>query len=394
MVLRDQSARSSCTFRIRDRRRWIQERLEAEPRTFDTGEVLERLISSEIFEDVLHARYPGTKRFSLEGAIALIPLLDEVLTGVRPAGAAEIMLGMSHRGRLNVIVHIVGKDPADVFAGFEDAEPRTVLGGGDVKYHLGASGTYSTRDGIAAGATRLEPQPSRSRVPVVLGRARARQIRLGDRDHTRVLPVVLHGDGAFAARVSSRKRSTSPSSRVRCRRDDSHRREQFDRVHDRILENSTRRVLRRMWRSGCRFRSFMSTGRIVAAVLRAGQLAAAYRHVFKSDVVVDLIGYRRYGHSEVDDPTVTHPALYSRIKNHPPLSRDTEPSRRRRGATVEAVRTRRFMPHRRRLLRGPFVRHCPSPPSTGSPIAVGATESSTRSIRGVSMDRMQALGDR
>ena len=123
------------------RRRWIQERLEREPPTSDAERVLARLIASEVFEEVLHARYPGTKRFSLEGATALIPLMDEILTSSAAAGAIEIMLGMSHRGRLNVIVHIVGKDPADIFAGFEDTDPRSVLGGGDVKYHLGASGT-------------------------------------------------------------------------------------------------------------------------------------------------------------------------------------------------------------------------------------------------------------
>ena len=109
------------------------------------------------------------------------------------------MLGMSHRGRLNVIVHVVGKDPADIFAGFEDTDPRSVLGGGDVKYHLGASGTYHTRDGKSL-TVQLVSNPSHLEAvyPVVLGRARARQMRLEDRDYTRVVPVVLHGDGAFA----------------------------------------------------------------------------------------------------------------------------------------------------------------------------------------------------
>ena len=124
-----------------ERRRWIQERLERELPDVHSERVLERLIAAEVFEDVLHARYPGTKRFSLEGATALIPLLDEILTSSAAGGAIEIMLGMSHRGRLNVIVNIVGKDPADIFAGFQDTDPRSVLGGGDVKYHLGASGT-------------------------------------------------------------------------------------------------------------------------------------------------------------------------------------------------------------------------------------------------------------
>ncbi len=129
------------------RRLWIQERLEREPPPADSERVLARLVASEVFEDVLHARYPGTKRFSLEGATALIPLMDEILASSAAAGAIEIMLGMSHRGRLNVMVHVVDKDPADIFAGFEDTDPRSVLGGGDVKYHLGASGIYHTPDG-------------------------------------------------------------------------------------------------------------------------------------------------------------------------------------------------------------------------------------------------------
>jgi 2-oxoglutarate dehydrogenase E1 component len=157
-----------------DRRRWIQEHLEREPPDAHSERVVERLIASEVFEDVLHARYPGTKRFSLEGATALIPLMDAILTSSAATGALEIVLGMSHRGRLNVIVHIVGKDPADVFAGFEDTDPRSVLGGGDVKYHLGASGTYRTRDGKSL-TVQLVSNPSHLEAvyPIVLGRARA-----------------------------------------------------------------------------------------------------------------------------------------------------------------------------------------------------------------------------
>ena len=304
-----------------ERRRWIQERLERELPDVHSERVLERLIAAEVFEDVLHARYPGTKRFSLEGATALIPLLDEILTSAAAAGAIEIMLGMSHRGRLNVIVNIVGRDPADIFAGFQDTDPRSVLGGGDVKYHLGASGTYHTRDGKSL-AVQLVSNPSHLEAvyPVVLGRARARQIRLEDRDYTRVVPVVLHGDGAFAGQgiVAETLNLADLDGFV-----------VGGTIHV-VVNNLIGFTTDPSELHSSRFATDVAkrlpipilhvNGENVAAVVRAGQIAAEYRRAFTSDVVVDLIGYRRYGHSEVDDPTITHPTLYARIKDHPPLS--------------------------------------------------------------------------
>ncbi len=303
------------------RRRWMQERLERDPPHGDSERVLARLVASEVFEDVLHARYPGTKRFSLEGATALIPLMDEILTSSAAAGAIEIMLGMSHRGRLNVIVHIVGKDPTEVFAGFEDTDPRSVLGGGDVKYHLGASGTYHTRDGKSL-TVQLISNPSHLEAvyPVVLGRARARQIRLEDRDSTRVVPVVLHGDGAFAGQgiVAETLNLADLDGFV-----------VGGTIHI-VVNNLIGFTTDPAELHSTRFATDVArrlpvpilhvNGENVPAVVRAGQLAAEYRRAFKSDVVIDLIGYRRYGHSEVDDPTLTHPTLYARIKDHAPLS--------------------------------------------------------------------------
>jgi 2-oxoglutarate dehydrogenase E1 component len=304
-----------------DRRRWIQDRIEREPAHADSERVLERLIASEVLEEVLHARYPGTKRFSLEGATALIPLLDQIVTSSAAAGAIEIMLGMSHRGRLNVMVHIVGTDPADIFAGFEDTDPRSVLGGGDVKYHLGASGTYHTRDGTSL-AVQLVSNPSHLEAvyPIVLGRARARQVRLEDDDYTRVVPVVLHGDGAFAGQgiVAETLNLASLDGFV-----------VGGTIHV-VVNNLIGFTTDPSELHSTRFATEVAkrlpvpilhvNGENVAAVVRAGQLAAEYRRAFKSDVVVDLIGYRRYGHSEVDDPTVTHPTLYARIKDHAALS--------------------------------------------------------------------------
>src|SRR6266849_1178172 len=129
------------------RRRWIAERIETTPPEPDRGAILERLIRADLFEQVLQSRYLGTKRFSLEGNTALIPLLDELLNSAGERGLQQAVLAMSHRGRLNVMVQIVGRAATGVFSRFEDVDPRSVLGSGDVKYHVGATGEYQTRSG-------------------------------------------------------------------------------------------------------------------------------------------------------------------------------------------------------------------------------------------------------
>src|SRR5580704_15052851 len=130
-----------------ERRRWIAERIEGAAAEVDQGKILERLVRADLFEQVLQARYLGTKRFSLEGVTALIPLLDAILDVAGEHGAVESVMAMSHRGRLNVMVHAACKTPHEVVSGFEDVDPRSVLGAGDVKYHVGATGTYVTTTG-------------------------------------------------------------------------------------------------------------------------------------------------------------------------------------------------------------------------------------------------------
>jgi 2-oxoglutarate dehydrogenase E1 component len=301
------------------RRQWIAERLEAPAPPYATDAVLDRLISADTFEEVLHARYPGTKRFSLEGSTALIPLLDGILETSSAHGAGEALLGMSHRGRLNVMVHIVGKTPQEVFAGFEDLNPRSVLGGGDVKYHMGANGDYVGRSGRAM-RIQLVSNPSHLEavMPVVLGRARARQVRLGD-DGTRVVPIVLHGDAAFAGQgivAETLNYAGIDGFSV------------GGALHI-IVNNLIGFTTVPTELHATRFAAdaakrqpipiFHVNGENLEAVSRIAQLAVDYRLAFKSDVVIDLIGYRRHGHSEVDDPTVTHPVLYHAIMNRPPL---------------------------------------------------------------------------
>jgi len=305
-----------------ERRRWIAERLEGSALQVDQQKVLERLIRADLFEQVLQSRYLGTKRFSLEGVTALIPLLDSILDNVAEHGAIESVMAMSHRGRLNVMVHAACKSPHEVVAGFEDVDPRSVLGAGDVKYHVGATGTYVTSAGKEIGI-HLVSNPSHLEAvdPVAMGRARAKQTRYGSGSAARVVPIVMHGDAAFAGQgiwaetlnLADLQAYTVGGT-----------------IHI-IVNNLIGFTTRPEQEQSSRFASdiakrqyvpvFHVNGEDPDAVVRVGKLAADYRAQFGSDVVVDIIGYRRHGHSEVDDPTITQPRVYERIKNHPPLWR-------------------------------------------------------------------------
>ncbi len=151
--------------------------------------MLDQLIRADLFEQMLQQRYLGSKRFSLEGVTALIPLVDEILDAAGEQGAAELVMGMSHRGRLNVIVQVAKRPPEEVFAGFEDVDPRSVLGSGDVKYHMGATGEYVTRSGakihihLASNPSHLEAVD-----PVTMGRTRAKQDRAGEGGRENICP--------------------------------------------------------------------------------------------------------------------------------------------------------------------------------------------------------------
>src|ERR1700732_3952132 len=160
-----------------EKRQWIQKRMEQEAPEVDGERILEWLVRAEIFEQVLQTRYLGTKRYSLEGEAALLPLLDAILSAATEQGAHQAMLAMSHRRRLNVMVHIVGGGAAEVFARFEDVDPRSVLGGGDVKYHMGATGDFPTASGPVHVHLVSNPSHLEAVDPVALGRARAKQIR-------------------------------------------------------------------------------------------------------------------------------------------------------------------------------------------------------------------------
>jgi 2-oxoglutarate dehydrogenase E1 component len=311
------------------RRQWIAEQLERPAAKPQQAKILERLIRADLFEQVLQARYLGAKRFSLEGNTSLIPLLDSMLEVIGAHGALECIMAMSHRGRLNVMTHAACKPPHEVVSGFEDVDPRSVLGAGDVKYHIGATGIYSTSTGKEI-RIHLVSNPSHLEAvdPVAMGRARAKQTRYGAATtlddpasvaHEKVVPIVMHGDAAFAGQGIWAETLNLADLKAYA---------VGGTIHI-IVNNLIGFTTRPVQEHSSRFASDIAKRQSVPvfhvnaedpeAVVRVGELAAEYRAKFGSDVVVDLIGYRRHGHSEVDDPTITQPRLYELIKNHPPL---------------------------------------------------------------------------
>src|SRR5438270_13942465 len=184
----------------RDRREWIQDRMENPgPQQVDRRWLAERLLQADLFEQILQTRYLGTKRYSGEGATAQIPLLDMILETGAELGATTTIMAMSHRGRLTVMTLTVGIPAENIFAGFEDVDPRSVLGGGDVKYHQGATGEFHTRKGKVI-RTHLVSNPSHLEAvdPVALGRTLAKQKHIGENGTKEILPIIMHGDAAFA----------------------------------------------------------------------------------------------------------------------------------------------------------------------------------------------------
>ncbi|HKI79608.1 MAG TPA: multifunctional oxoglutarate decarboxylase/oxoglutarate dehydrogenase thiamine pyrophosphate-binding subunit/dihydrolipoyllysine-residue succinyltransferase subunit [Ignavibacteriaceae bacterium] len=303
---------------------WLQSKMEPVRNVPDFDietkkEILHKLIIAESFEHFIHNRFIGHKRFSLEGSETLIPVLDMILNLASNQGILEIVLGMAHRGRLNVLANIIGKSYDSIFSEFEDiADPNSIAGSGDVKYHLGATGQYKTRNGktitvsVASNPSHLEWVN-----PVVEGIVRAKQTRLGDhKEHKKIMPLLIHGDAAFAGQgIVAETLNLSQLSGYRT----------GGTVHiivnNQIGFTTTPEDARSSVYATDVAKMIQApiihvNGDDPEAAIWVAQLAFEYREMFKKDVVIDLFGYRRHGHNEGDEPGFTQPLLYEKIKNH------------------------------------------------------------------------------
>ena len=301
-----------------DQKEWIQEQVEgvdegATPD--DRRQILLKLSEAEALERFLHQRYVGHKRFSLEGAESLIPILDAILDRAADAELSEAVMGMAHRGRLNVLANIIGKTYRQIFREFEgELDPLSVEGSGDVIYHLGASGKHVSRAGngiivsVASNPSHLESED-----PVVEGMARAKQDLLDSPDGARVLPVLIHGEAAFAGQgvvAETLNLSQLPGYQT------------GGTIHV-IINNQLGFTTTREHGRSSLYASdvakmvqapiFHVNGDDPETCVRAARLAFAFRHQFRKDVIVDMWCYRRWGHNEADEPSFTQPLMYRRI---------------------------------------------------------------------------------
>lgn len=321
-VLRDSYCRTTGVeyMHIQDpaQRAWFQDHLERpyeKPTHDEQLRILGKLNEAEAFETFLQTKYVGQKRFSLEGGESTIPLLDEILQGAAQAGLQEVAIGMAHRGRLNVLTNIAGKTYGQIFREFEGTQdPRTVQGSGDVKYHLGTEGTFTSATGeqvpvyLAANPSHLEAVNG-----VLEGIVRAKQDRVTDGIGS-ALPILVHGDASMAGQgvvvetlqmsllrayrtggtihlvINNQVGFTTPQSEARSS------------VYSTDVAKTIQAPI------------FHVNGDDPEAVVRVAQLAFAYRQEFKRDVVVDLVCYRRRGHNEGDDPSMTQPLMYNLIE--------------------------------------------------------------------------------
>ena len=310
-----------------EQKRWLQLHLEPEANhhPLDPDKrawVLERLIAAEEFEHFLHSRFVGQKRFSLEGSETAIAILDELLEQAAGDGVLEIVIGMAHRGRLNVLANVIGKPLAQIFSEFEgDPDPASIQGSGDVKYHLGAKGVRQTRSGGEV-AVSVAPNPSHLEAgdAVVEGIVRPKQDRLGDTERKRVIPVLVHGDAAFAGQgVVAETLNLSQLEGYRT----------GGTIHVIINNQIGFTTAPEEARSSpystdvartVQAPIFHVNGDDPDAAVRVVEIAFAYRQHFNKDVVIDMFCYRRHGHNEADDPSYTQPLLYRKIKEHPSVA--------------------------------------------------------------------------
>jgi len=306
-----------------EERQWLQERMESTQNRLrlDREEqirILTKLTDAELFEQFIHKNYVGAKRFSLEGAESLIPLLDLLVETAGQQGIDEIVIAMAHRGRLNVLANILNKNLREIFAAFEDDNPEKYLGSGDVKYHLGYSTDHTTASGRGVHLS-LAFNPSHLEWvnPVVEGRVRAKQDRFGDEQRKRAMPLLIHGDAAFMGqgvvsetlnRAGLEAYATGGTIHVVVNNQVGFTTLPSDARSTRYATDITRML---------KVPVFHVNGEDPEAVGQVTKLAIEFRQRFGKDVVVDMYCYRRYGHNEADEPRFTQPLMYSIIDKKP-----------------------------------------------------------------------------
>ncbi len=300
-------------------KRWIQKKLETargRPRLNDVEKIniLQQLTVAEGLERYLHSKYVGQKRFSLEGGESLIPLLDELVQFAGTIKIKEVVIGMAHRGRLNVLVNILGKTPHELFSEFEGTKEITELTG-DVKYHLGFSSDMDSPGGPVHLALAFNPSHLEIVAPVVEGAVRARQWRRGDRHGNEVIPVQIHGDAAFSGQGVVMETLQMSQSRGYLTHGTVH-----------IIINNQIGFTTSMQQDARSTYYCTDIAKMVGApifhvnaddpeaVVMITRVALQYRKKFKKDVVIDMMCYRRHGHNEADEPSVTQPMMYKKIR--------------------------------------------------------------------------------
>ena len=299
---------------------WMQERIE-EPRnkTEFTLEgkkaIYQRLVAAEVFEQFLHKKYPGTKRFGVDGGEALIPAIEQIMKRGGQLGLKEIVLGMAHRGRLNVLANVMGKPFTAIFAEFQGqaSMPDDVLGSGDVKYHMGTSSDRDFDGNEIHLSLTANPSHLEFVNPVVIGKVRAKQVQREDYKSEQVLPLLLHGDAAFAGQGVTAETlmiSELPGYRV------------GGTIHVVINNQIGFTTTPKFGRSGPYSTDvakmlaapiFHVNGDDPEAVVHVTRIATEFRQKFKKDVVIDMYCYRRFGHNEGDEPAFTQPLMYKKI---------------------------------------------------------------------------------
>ena len=303
-----------------DEKAWVQKRIEGERNHTDftvNGKraILQRLIAGEKFEQFLHKKYPGTKRFGVDGGEALIPLIEQIMKRGGQMGLEEIVIGMAHRGRLNVLANVMGKSYTAIFAEFQgqSSTPDDVLGSGDVKYHMGTSSDRDFDGNNIHLSLTANPSHLEFVNPVVIGKVRAKQMQRGGAQDTTVMPLLLHGDAAFAGQGITAETlmiSELPGYRV------------GGTVHIVINNQIGFTTMPKFSRSGPYSTDvakmlaapiFHVNGDDPEAVVHVARIATEFRQEFGRDVVIDMYCYRRFGHNEGDEPAFTQPIMYQTI---------------------------------------------------------------------------------